>query len=154
MTQCNPRKYEFQGIKGRLVEGGFDGGRISSDGGALLLRELIEQRGYIRSFAKCFEDYRREELIEHTLEALLGQRVLGLCLGYEDLNDHDELRKDPLLSILSGESDVKGNRGADSGRSVFIASIQKDCLRPRSGRVVFCRGIPGLAFGATARNRT
>ena len=74
------------------VDGGaFDGGMITSDAGAVLLRELCEQKGYFTNLAACFYDYRRPELIEHSLEVLLAQRVLGICLGYEDLNDHDEL---------------------------------------------------------------
>ena len=110
MTQCKPRKYEFQGIKGRAVEGAFDGGTITSDGGALLLRELCEREGYFKKFADCFIDYRNPELIEHQLETLLAQRIIGICLGYEDLDDHDELRKDPLLSIVCGEEDIEGRR--------------------------------------------
>jgi len=82
MTQCNVGKYEFQGIKSRRVEGGFDGGMISSEGGALLLRELIESKGYVNDFAKCFEDYRNPGLVEHSLESLLKQRVVGLARNY------------------------------------------------------------------------
>jgi len=68
MTQCKQRKYEFQGLKSRRVEGGFDGGLISSDAGALLLRELCEREGYFKKLSSCFRDYRRADLIEHQLE--------------------------------------------------------------------------------------
>jgi len=110
MTQCNASKYKFQGLKNRQVEGTFDGGLISSDSGALLLRELCEKEGYFKKLCKCFEDHRRQDLIEHNLETLLAQRILGICLGYEDLDDHEELRKDPLLSLVCGETDIEGKR--------------------------------------------
>jgi len=114
MTHCNPNKYSFQELKSRQkkrkVEACFDGGQITSDAGALLLRELCEERGFFKSLANCFNDYRNPDLIEHSLESLLSQRILGICLGYEDLNDHDELRKDPLFALVCGEGDIKGER--------------------------------------------
>src|SRR5687768_11006966 len=99
-TECNEKPYEFQPLANRAVVAGFDGGTITSDGGALLLRELEAKRGIIGQFAECFVDYRKPELIEHTVEELVGQRVYGLALGYEDLNDHEQLRQDPLLAVL------------------------------------------------------
>jgi hypothetical protein len=86
----------------------FDGGDITSDGGALLLRELEARTGLIRSFAGCFIDHRDPERIEHTVEELVAQRVNGLALGYEDLNDHDSLRHDPMFAVLVGKTDPKG----------------------------------------------
>jgi hypothetical protein len=86
----------------------FDGGDITSDGGSLLLRELEARTGIIRDFAECFTDHRDPDRIEHTVEQLVAQRVYGLALGYEDLNDHDELRVDPLLAVLVGKTDPKG----------------------------------------------
>jgi hypothetical protein len=88
----------------------FDGGDITSDGGALLLKQLEQRTGIVRRFAACFQDYRRPDLIEHPLLDLILQRVFGLALGYEDLNDHDELRRDPMLAVALGKDDVKGER--------------------------------------------
>ena len=86
----------------------FDGGRITSDAGGLLLREVEGKLGILRRFARCFDDYRDPELIEHTVLELVSQRVYALALGYEDLNDHDELRHDPLLAVLIGKDDPLG----------------------------------------------
>jgi hypothetical protein len=86
----------------------FDGGDVTSDGGALLLRELDERLGITRSFAACFADHRDQDLIEHSVEELIRQRVFALALGYEDLNDHDELRHDPMMAVVVGKVDPKG----------------------------------------------
>ena len=91
-TECSRDQLEFQVFGGRRVEAAFDGGHQSSDAGVLLLREVAERTGLIGRFASCFSDHRRPERIEHTVEQLLGQRVFGQALGYEDLNDHDRLR--------------------------------------------------------------
>jgi hypothetical protein len=99
---------EFQGIGGRRIEAEFDGGHITSDAGALLLRELDQRLGITTRFAACFEDHRRPEFIEHTVVALVRQRAYGLALGYEDLNDHDVLRRDPLLAVAAGKADPEG----------------------------------------------
>jgi hypothetical protein len=98
----------FQGFGGRRVEAAFDGGRQSSDAGLLLLREVAERTGLLRRFAECFADYRRPDLIEHTVGELVSQRVLAQIQGYEDLNDHDTLRDDPLLALASGKRDLVG----------------------------------------------
>jgi len=99
----------------------FDGGRITSDAGSLLLREAEQATGIIRRFAACFTDYRDPDLIEHTAEQLVAQRVYALALGYEDLNDHDELRFDPLLAVLVGKTDPLGQdrlRRRDRGKAL------------------------------------
>ena len=99
-TQCTQVGFEFQPLKHRGVWAQFDGGAMTSDGGGLLLREVEKRIGVLRQFADCFTDYRNPDLIEHTVEELVAQRVYGLALGYEDLNDHEELRNDPLLAVL------------------------------------------------------
>jgi Transposase DDE domain group 1 len=86
----------------------FDGGRISSDGGLLLLREVAQRSGLLECFARCFSDYRDPRLIEHQVGELVAQRVLALAQGYEDLNDHDALRDDPLLALAAGKRDLTG----------------------------------------------
>jgi Transposase DDE domain group 1 len=108
MTECKPPVMLFQDLGAREVVAGFDGGQVTSDGGGLLLREVEARFGFISRFARCFTDYRDPELIEHSLEQLLKQRIFGLCLGYEDLNDHEQLRHDPLLAVLVGKRDPQG----------------------------------------------
>jgi hypothetical protein len=110
-----------QKLGGRELVWRFDGGDITSDGGALVLKKLEERTGIVRRFAACFTDYRRPELIEHPLLDLLSQRVFGLALGYEDLNDHDELRRDPMLAVALNKDDVKGQqrrRAQDRGKAL------------------------------------
>jgi len=107
-TQCNPTQLEFHALGKREVVGRFDGGSITSDAGGLLLRETEKRVGIISGFARCFEDLRDPEMIEHTVAELVAQRIYGLALGYEDLNDHDELRRDPLFAVLVGKEDPEG----------------------------------------------
>jgi hypothetical protein len=109
-TQCTPTQLEFHALGRREVLGKFDGGNITSDAGGLLLRETEKRTGIISGFAKCFEDLRNPDLIEHTVAELIAQRVYGLALGYEDLNDHDDLRRDPLLAVLVGKEDPEGEK--------------------------------------------
>jgi Transposase DDE domain group 1 len=113
-TDCNDTQLEFKGFRRRNVVADFDGGRITSDGGGiLLLRELAERTGYLERFAACFIDHRAEHLIEHTVGELISQRVLGIALGYEDLNDHDTLRDDALFAVACGKRDPTGERRAN-----------------------------------------
>jgi hypothetical protein len=109
-TECKTSQLEFQGFGRRQVVADFDGGRISSDGGLLLLREVAQRSGLLKRFAGCFSDYRDPRLIEHQVEELVAQRVLALAQGYEDLNDHDTLRDDPLLALAAGKQDLIGAR--------------------------------------------
>lgn len=121
MTDCTAQRYLFQGPDRREVVASFDGGRISSDGGAVLLREVDRQLGLIERFAECFDDFRATEWVEHSVEELLRQRVFGLALGYEDLNDHDTLRSDALLATCVGKTDPTGesrSRKRDRGSAL------------------------------------
>ncbi len=111
-TECNPTQLEFHALGRREVVGRFDGGNITSDAGGLLLRETEKRTGIISGFARCFEDLRNPEMIEHTVAELVAQRIYGLALGYEDLNDHDDLRRDPLFAVLVGKEDPEGERRA------------------------------------------
>jgi Transposase DDE domain group 1 len=108
MTECKQQSFEFQGLGTRRVEADFSGGYLSSDGGGLLLRELDGAERLCEQLASCFSDRRHPELVEHSLAQMLRQRVLGLALGYEDLNDHERLRHDPLLAAACGREDVLG----------------------------------------------
>ncbi|WP_165236054.1 IS1380 family transposase [Aquisphaera insulae] len=112
---------DFSPLGARQVVAGFDGGDISSDGGGLLLRKVEQLTSIIGQFAACFVDHRAPKLIEHPLEHLVAQRVYALALGYEDLNDHDDLRHDPLLATLVGKLDPTGqsrSRKRDKGKAL------------------------------------
>ena len=104
-TECNQFVFGFHPQKRRKIRAQFDGGAITSDGGGLLLREVEKRVGILRQFAACFTDYRNPNLIEHQVAEIVAQRVYGLALGYEDLNDHEELRNDPLLAVLVEKAD-------------------------------------------------
>lgn len=91
-TECTLEQLEFHGLGKRDVIGKFDGGKISSDGGSVLLREVEKRAHIVKRLADCFIDHRNPYLIEHTVESLIKQRTFAMALGYEDLNDHDELR--------------------------------------------------------------
>ena len=112
-TECSQLAFEFQSLGGRQVVADFAGGTITSDAGGLLLREVEARTGLLAKLAGCFDDYRDEDLIEHSVTDLLKQRVFALALGYEDLNDHDQLRTDPLLATLVGKRDVTGAERVD-----------------------------------------
>ncbi len=107
-TECIQKSFTFHPLRNREIRAQFDGGAITTEGGGLLLREVEKRVGIVRQFAACFRDYRNPDLIEHTVEELVAQRVYGLALGYEDLNDHEELRKDPLLAVLVEKCDPVG----------------------------------------------
>ncbi len=102
-TECSPALFAFPPVEGRRVVAGFDGGAISSDAGALLLGAADRAIRLSERFAACFNDRRNPELIGHQVSTLVMQRVVGIALGYEDLNDHDELRHDPVLAVLAGK---------------------------------------------------
>lgn len=106
MTQCNQSQFEFEAHFSRRVVAEFTGTRLTTEGGALLLREADRKIGLLRRVVSCFSDARDPQRIEHELSEMLVQRVYGLALGYEDLNDHEELRNDPLLGMLAGRRDL------------------------------------------------
>ncbi len=106
-TECSGNELRFQGVGGREIVARFDGGQLTSDGGGLLLLETERRTRILERFVGCFRDYRKRTLVQHSLESMIRQRVMGLALGYEDLNDHDSLREDPLIGTLSGKSDPR-----------------------------------------------
>jgi hypothetical protein len=138
-TDCNPQQLEFQGVGRRTLVAGFDGGTLTSDGGLLLLSEVEQRCGILRRFAACFRDQRNPAYVEHSLEELVRQRVLGLALAYEDLNDHDELRTDPLLAAVVGKADPTGNDRRQ----------QQDRGKPLAGKSTLNR----LEWGAVKQDR-
>ncbi|HMB08785.1 MAG TPA: IS1380 family transposase [Isosphaeraceae bacterium] len=120
-TECNSTYLDFPMLGSRQVRADFHGGDITSDGGALLLRQTEQLTAILRQFAACFIDHRNPDLIEHSLEELVAQRIYGLALGYEDLNDHDDLRRDPLLATVVGKLDPTGQtrqRSRDRGKAL------------------------------------
>jgi hypothetical protein len=106
MTECSQESFSFTAHFSRRVEAEFSAGRVSSDGGALLLREADRRINLLGRLAGCFNDGRSPLLIRHGLSEMLAQRIYGLALGYEDLNDHEQLRSDPLLGLLSGKREL------------------------------------------------
>jgi len=112
MTECNREQLQFQGLGSRKVSACFSGGEITSDAGALLVREVSRRSGILRDFSKCFIDFRMPGKVVHSVESLLSQRIYGLCLGYEDLNDHTRLRDDRLFSVLNENAEL--NVGASA----------------------------------------
>jgi len=106
MTECTQSSFEFATHYQREVVARFDGGTMTSDGGALLLRETDRRLNLLTRFAQCFLDGRNPKLVKHSLAEMVSQRVYGLALGYEDLNDHEQLRDDPLMAVLAGKREV------------------------------------------------
>ena len=106
MTECNQSDFGFEPCGSRQIVGRFDGGTISSDGGALLLRQTDKRLNLLPRLAQCFLDSRDQDRVKHTILEMVSQRVYGLALGYEDINDHEELRKDPLFGILAGREET------------------------------------------------
>lgn len=106
ITECIEDRFEFGGGSGtRQVVAEFNGGAISSDGGGLLLRETDSKMNLLARFSQCFSDGRDPKQTEHSVEQMVRQRVYGLALGYEDLNDHEQLRQDPLLQLMAGKAE-------------------------------------------------
>ena len=142
MTECSRQRLLFQAHGAREVTAAFDGGWVTSDGGGLLLREVEQQFGILQSFAACFSDHRDPEVIEFSALELLRQRVMGLALGYEDLNDHDRLRHDPLLALLAGRADITGQDRRD----------EQDRGKPLAGKSTLNR-LELTPVGANAESR-
>jgi hypothetical protein len=106
MTECNQSSFGFAANGKREIVARFDGGTISSDGGALLLRQTDQQLNLLPRLAACFLDGRNQEHVEHSILEMLSQRIYGLALGYEDINDHEQLRRDPVFGILAGRQEL------------------------------------------------
>ena len=106
-TECSADLFGFAPVEGRAVVAGFDGGRMTSEAGAMLLGATDRQIRLVERFAGCFTDDRMAELVEHTVPRMVGQRVFGIALGYEDLIDHDQLRYDPVMAVLGGKLEAK-----------------------------------------------
>ncbi len=106
MTECNQSSFGFEGSGRREIVARFDGGTISSDGGAFLLRQTDKRLNLLARLGQCFLDGRNPALVEHTIPEMLSQRIYGLAFGYEDINDHEQLRRDPVFGILAGREEL------------------------------------------------
>jgi len=106
MTECNQSSFGFEACGKKEIVARFDGGTISSDGGAFLLRQTDQRLNLLQRLAECFLDGRNQNQVEHTIQEMLAQRIYGLALGYEDLNDHEQLRTDPVFGILAGREEL------------------------------------------------
>jgi hypothetical protein len=139
MTQCTQSSFEFQAHFSRHVVARFDGGTISSDGGSLLLRQTDQRLNLLARFGSCFLDGREQDRIEHSILEMVSQRVYGLALGYEDLNDHEQLRQDPLFGVLAGREELdKPLAGKSTLNRLELGNGQRD----RYKRITFWK--PGV----------
>jgi hypothetical protein len=145
-TECSPALFEFAPVAGRAVVAAFDGGQITSDAGSLLLGATDRAIGLVDRFAACLTDHRCAELIEHEVSTLVGQRVFGIALGYEDLNDHDQLRHDPMMAILAGKLEARRSDCAPlQGLPLYdTGQLEPGTPRHRQGRGDGRQGQPAL----------
>src|SRR5437773_9366002 len=119
-TECSAERFDFGVVEGRALEAAFDGGLVTSDAGALLLGATDRAIDLVGRCADCFRDPRWQDWIEHAVGTLIGQRVFGIALGYEDLNDHDELRHEPLMAVLAGKLTARrGDCAPVAGKSTL-----------------------------------
>src|SRR5215204_1112191 len=135
-AECILRLFAFEAVERRSIVAGFDGGAITSNGGALLVGQVDRGLGLMRRFAACFIDRRDPRYVEHQVETLVGQRVFGLVLGYEDLNDHDELRKDPTLAVLAGKLKPVVRSDCEALKPARARSIVSSIRRSDTGRSI------------------
>jgi Transposase DDE domain group 1 len=129
-TQCTPNLFGFEPVEGREVVAAFDGGAITSDAGALLLGATDRAIAMMDRFAACFHDVRRQDLIEHEVVTLVSQRVFGIALGYEDLNDHDTLRHDPIMAVLAGKLEARRKDCAPVAGKSTLNRLERSRLEP------------------------
>jgi hypothetical protein len=137
VTKCIQSQFRFAKHFRREVVGEFSGGAMTSDGGALLLREADQKMNLLARFSQCFLDGRNPDLIEHPVEQMLAQRIYGLALGYEDLNDHEQLRHDPMLGVLAGKAEP--GEQALAGKSTLNRMELGDRRPDRYKKITFWR---------------
>jgi len=137
MTACSQSQFEFTAHFSRQVVAQFDGGTMTTDGGGLLLREVDRRLNLLPRLAECFVDRRNPLLTKHSVEELVAQRVFGLALGYEDLNDHEQLRQDPVLRLLAGKAEVDEQPLA--GKSTLNRLERNDGRASRYSKITYWR---------------
>jgi hypothetical protein len=129
-TECTTAQFEFEGFERRRVVAAFDGGAVTSDSGALLLRHTDRAIGLIERVAACFADHREQDQVEYSVGTLVGQRIVGLALGYEDVSDHDELRHDPVLALFADRLEPKRSDCAALAGKSTLNRLEHAPLRP------------------------
>ena len=129
-TECSADLFGFAPVDSREVVAAFDGGAITSEAGALLLGATDRVIRMTARFAACFHDVRRQDLIEHEIVTLVGQRVFGIALGYEDLNDHDQLRHDPMMAVLAGKLAARREECAPVAGKSTLNRLELSKLEP------------------------
>jgi len=137
MTECTQTQFGFAAHHTRRVIAEFDGGTITTDGGGLLLREADQRLNLLQRFAACFVDRREASLTRHTVAQLVSQRVYGLALGYEDLNDHEQLRQDPMMRLLAGKAELAEQPLA--GKSTLSRLEGNDGRASRYSKITYWR---------------
>jgi Transposase DDE domain group 1 len=130
LTECSLERFDFGTVEGRCVDAAFDAGLVTSDAGALLLGATDRAIDLVGRFASCFHDERRADLIEHAVATLVGQRIFAISLGYEDLNDHDELRHDPMMAVLAGKLAAKRQECAPVAGKSTLNRLELSRLQP------------------------
>jgi hypothetical protein len=135
-TECSAERSMFGRVEGRSVVAEFDGGALTSDAGGLLLGAADRRLDLVRRIARCFRDARDPRLVEHSVATLIGQRVFAIALGYEDLNDHDELRHDPLMAVLAGKLEARREDCAPVAGKSTLNRLQLSRERPTKYRKI------------------
>jgi hypothetical protein len=166
-TQCSRDLFGYEVVEGRQVVAAFDGGKVTSDAGALLLGATDRAIGLVTRFAACFDDARVQIQVEHSVAAMVAQRVFGIALGYEDLIDPEQLRHDPVLAALAGKlhakrtgcAPVAGKSHAEQARACACGTEPLPQDRPRRGsdrgpvRRPLPRGPQDATHGDHSRSR-
>ena len=137
MTECTQDSFEFEAHFSRQVTAKFDGGMLTTDGGGLLLRQTEKRISLLKRLTACFTDCRRADRVEHRLEEMLAQRIYGLALGYEDLNDHEQLRHDPLLGVLAGKKQIGQSLAGKSTLNRLELTPAGDALKERYSKITY-----------------
>ena len=136
MTECNQSSFGFEACGRREIVARFDGGTISSDGGAMLLRQTDKRLNLLPRLAGCFLDGRNQDQVEYTVQEMLAQRIYGLALGYEDLNDHEHLRRDPVFGVLAGREELEAPL---AGKSTLNRMELGSGVKDRYKKITFWR---------------
>ena len=139
-TECSAEQFDFGSVETRAVVAAFDGGMVTSDAGALLLSATDRAIDLLRRLARCFVDRRAQELIEHEVVTLVGQRVFGIALGYEDLNDHDALRHDPVMAVLAGKLEARRAECAPVAGKSTLNRLELSTASPSRYKKIACAG--------------
>ena len=138
-TECSAEPSLFGAVEGRPVVAAFDGGALTSDAGGLLLGAADRSLDMVRRLAGCFSDARDPRFVEHAVATLVGQRVFAIALGYEDLNDHDDLRHDPVMAVLAGKLEARREDCAPAAGKSTLNRLELSRPAPTGMSEVLCK---------------